>query len=188
MAMCTDIAKQQTAYRGWNDMTPQELKTRFPNASKSMIAANSEEHGPNARTKRVITPKQTKGTWRFVIPGAPMGKPRMTNRDRWAKRPAVQRYWIWKDHAKSCAPKGMTDSPLIVSWTAYIPIPKSWSPKKRVVYEGTLHQSKPDRDNIDKGILDALFSSDACVAGGTIIKRWDDGKGPRIEIEVSLLP
>jgi Holliday junction resolvase RusA-like endonuclease len=52
---------------------------------------------------------------------------------------------------------------------------------------GTLHRQKPDRDNIDKGILDALFKSDCGVAGGTIVKRWDDGKGPRIEIHVTTL-
>lgn len=133
----------------------------------------------------VTATKQTK--WRFVIPGAPMGKPRMTNRDRWAKRPAVQRYWAWKANAKACAPEGMTDAPLIVSWTAYLPIPKSWSKKKQEAHGGTMHRSKPDRDNIDKGVLDALFESDACVAAGTIVKRWDDGNGPRIEIEVETL-
>lgn len=42
-------------------MNPEELKARFPNASKSMIAANAEEHGPNARTKRVLKPSDMRG-------------------------------------------------------------------------------------------------------------------------------
>lgn len=35
-------------------MKPEDIKRRFPNASKSTLAANAEEHGPNARTKRVL--------------------------------------------------------------------------------------------------------------------------------------
>lgn len=44
-----------------------------------------------------------------------------------------------------------------------------------------LHRAKPDRDNIDKALLDALFNDDSGIASGLIEKRWDDGNGPRIE-------
>ena len=30
--------------------------------------------------------------WRFTIPGAPMGKPRMTKQDKWKKRACVVRF------------------------------------------------------------------------------------------------
>ncbi len=125
--------------------------------------------------------------WKFTIPGIPLGKPRMTQRDRWQKRKCVVKFRAWADVARAHAPMNLTDDPLTVSWTAFLPLPASWSKAKRAAHLGTLHRQKPDRDNIDKGILDALFPSDCGVAGGTIVKRWDDGKGPRLEIHVTSL-
>ena len=41
-----------------------------------------------------------------------------------------------------------------------------------------LHRSKPDRDNIDKAVLDVLFAGstggDSGIARGTVEKRWAD--------------
>jgi len=53
-----------------------------------------------------------------------------------------------------------------------------------MVMAGKPHQVRPDRDNIDKGIMDALFEEDSRVAFGQQSKRWDDGHGPRIIIHV----
>lgn len=119
----------------------------------------------------------------------PMGKPRMTQRDRWAKRPAVLRYHAFKDRLREC----LADLPCLralleggtvhhLSWTAYLPMPPSWPKRKRAALAGALHRAKPDRDNIDKAILDALFSEDSGIASGHLEKRWDDGNGPRIEM------
>ena len=47
---------------------------------------------------------------------------------------------------------------------------------------GRIHRAKPDRDNIDKSVLDALMQEDSGVACGLMIKRWDDGEGARLEI------
>jgi Holliday junction resolvase RusA-like endonuclease len=71
-----------------------------------------------------------------------------------------------------------------VSWVAYFPIPQSWSKKKKAEMAGQLHRQVPDRDNVDKAILDALFKDDSGIAAGHIEKRWDDGNGPRIELEI----
>ena len=35
-----------------------------------------------------------------VYPITPVPKPRMTRRDRWAKRPCVLRYWAFKDEVR----------------------------------------------------------------------------------------
>lgn len=118
----------------------------------------------------------------FTIPGAPLGKPRMTRRDKWKKRPCVLRYRSWADLARASAPREFGPEVVAVSWKAYMPLPASWSAKKKMTYRGQLHRQKPDRDNIDKAVLDALFQSDCGVATGKIEKRWDDGNGPRLEI------
>jgi Holliday junction resolvase RusA-like endonuclease len=54
-------------------------------------------------------------------------------------------------------------------------MPKSWSKKRRDAERGQLHRSKPDRDNIDKAILDTLYpKSDSGIARGSLEKLWGD--------------
>jgi Holliday junction resolvase RusA-like endonuclease len=113
----------------------------------------------------------------------PMGKPRMTQRDKWFKRKSVTRYWSYAAKLRSEFPNPIVD-PVEVSWKAYFSIPKSWSKKKRAEHAGKPHRSKPDRDNVDKGILDALWKDDSRIAKGRLEKFWDDGLGARIELFV----
>lgn len=98
----------------------------------------------------------------------------MTQRDKWARRACVMRYFAWKDKARESAgelpaPESVTS----LSWVAYFCPPVSWSKKKRLSVIGKPHRAKPDRDNIDKAVLDALFKEDSAIAKGTIEKRWD---------------
>lgn len=171
-------------------MNPHLIKQLFPNASPGLLAANASDYGDGTPLERPapnpVKPPTlpTKEAVTFVITGTPMGKPRMTQRDKWKKRPCIVRYRAWADSARAASPTDIPKNPVLVSWTAYLPIPKSWAAKKSAAMAGTLHQAKPDRDNIDKGILDALFKNDCGVAAGTLVKRWDDGKGPRIIVQV----
>ncbi len=108
----------------------------------------------------------------------------MTQRDKWQRRPVVMRYRAFKDLLRAAC-VGHPVRPLEVSWRAYLPIPKSYSKAKRAALMGQPHRAKPDRDNIDKAILDALFPDDFVVAEGHIFKVWDDGQGARIEITMT---
>ncbi len=120
----------------------------------------------------------------FTIPGEPVGAPRMTQRDKWQQRPCVMRYRAWKDAARKAAGWiPCADLILSVSWVAYFSTPVSWSKKKRVAAIGTLHRSKPDRDNVDKSLLDALFVDDSKIAAGSIEKRWDIVERMEVTIE-----
>ncbi len=129
---------------------------------------------------------ETNGIYRklsFIIPGDPVGAPRMTRRDKWKKRPCVLRYFAWRDAARLAAGKlPEAEQIFTLSWKAFFSPPVSWSKKKRTAAIGTLHRKKPDRDNVDKAILDALFLEDSAIAYGTIEKRWDTAE--RIEIEI----
>lgn len=122
--------------------------------------------------------------WKFTVFGQPMGAPRQTRADAWKKRPCVIRYREWCDKARAATPTGMTKEPLEVSMDAFLEMPKSWSAKKRDSMRGKWHRQKPDGDNILKGGCDGLFESDCMIAYMAVTKRWDDGKGPRIEMEV----
>ena len=111
-----------------------------------------------------------------------MGKPRMTRQDKWKKRPPVMRYRAFATEVRKQAGDRIPLNINNLSWVAYLPIPKSWTQAKKDAQRGQLHLQTPDRDNIDKAILDALFKQDSAIATGTITKRWDDGKGVRIEM------
>lgn len=118
---------------------------------------------------------------RFTVEVEPMGAPRMTQRDKWLKRPCVMRYRKLKDAIRDAAPALPATSDIqSVHILAVFSPPVSWSNKKRTAALGTLHRSKPDADNIAKGVLDTLFSDDAGIAILSVEKRW--GMPERLEI------
>lgn len=51
-------------------------------------------------------------------------------------------------------------------------MPKSWSNAKRLAMEGQLHEQKPDRDNLEKALLDSVFGEDCNIADGRATKLW----------------
>lgn len=124
------------------------------------------------------------GNMRIIIPGPPLGKPRMTQRDKWKKRPNVVRYREWCDRIHEAVGDSLPAAEQVaeVNWTAYFEPPKSWPKRRRVAAMGTRHRSKPDRDNIDKAVLDCLFEHDERIPDGTLRKRWD--WMARLEIEI----
>ncbi len=69
--------------------------------------------------------------------------------------------------------------------TFYLPLPKTWSKKKKKACHGLLCQSRPDLDNLLKGFFDALVSEDKFVASISACKRWVDF--PLGWIELSLV-
>lgn len=121
---------------------------------------------------------------KFIIPVEPMGKPRMTRADSWKKRPVVVRYYQYCDRIREVV--GIIDGDVsIVNMTAFLSMKKSFSTKKRNSLIGKPHRVKPDIDNIYKGVLDAILKNDSCVYAATLEKRYDDGKGARIELEIA---
>lgn len=111
----------------------------------------------------------------FVIPGAPIGKVRMTRSDKWRKRPCVLRYRAWADKARASAgevPKAETVKS-ITAIARFAP-PQSWSKKKRLAAIGKYHRVKPDADNALKSLGDALWpENDSALADVRCIKIYD---------------
>lgn len=101
----------------------------------------------------------------------PVPKPRMTMRDRWAKRKCVVRYFRFCDDLRaSGASLGVGDSIFFG-----IPMPGSWSKKKRKAMVGCPHDQKPDIDNLLKAVMDALVKDDCKIWQiGCIEKRWSE--------------
>lgn len=123
---------------------------------------------------------------RFIIRGIPIGKPRMTKRDKWKQRPCVLRYRAWADEARKAAglrEKLVLTGATTLTFRAYVPMPAMWKAGQRAEMQGEPCLGKPDLDNLQKSLADALFANDECVYAGDQEKLWDDGSGPRMEVE-----
>lgn len=78
--------------------------------------------------------------------------------------------------------KGFVFPPVGASITFFVPVPPSWSKKKKKLYHGTFHQSKPDLDNLLKALMDSLMAEDKQIAHIELSKRWVDFETGWIEI------
>ncbi len=98
----------------------------------------------------------------------PCPKPRMTQRDKWAKRDCVLRYRAFCDKARL----KRIDVPPACRIVFHIEMPQSWTKKQRADNEGQPHLSKPDLDNLVKALLDAVYEDDSCVWRVDARKVW----------------
>ena len=101
----------------------------------------------------------------------PMGKPRMTRSDKWKKRPVVMRYWAFKDQvaaAKLTLPKRGAHVVFCM------PMPKSWSKKKKDKMISMPHEQTPDVDNILKALMDAVYDDDSVISDIRASKMWSE--------------
>nr|DAX05363.1 MAG TPA: Endodeoxyribonuclease RusA [Caudoviricetes sp.] len=101
----------------------------------------------------------------------PVPKPRMTQRDKWQKRPSVMRYRAFCDEARLRRIMLPESGAEIVF---QMPMPKSWSGVKRRSMAGQPHQQKPDVDNLLKALMDALFDDDCKVWNVAVSKVWGE--------------
>lgn len=105
---------------------------------------------------------------KICIPVNPIAKPRMTQRDRWKQRPCVVRYRNYKDVLRDALPP-IADA---CGMEFAIPMPASWSKKRKTEMSGCPHQQRPDIDNLVKGVLDAVLTEDAHVHTVFASKVW----------------
>ena len=115
----------------------------------------------------------------ITINVAPCSKPRMTRADKWKKRQCVVKFFAFRDaikQSKYWEPHNLLslESFDIEFW---IPMPKSWSKKKKAEMNGTPHKQRPDLDNFIKGWCDTVFEEDSVVWRFKASKRWTDKEG-----------
>lgn len=115
----------------------------------------------------------------LTFTGDIVAKPRMTQSDKWKQRSVTSRYWAFKTLLTLQAKlQGFTldnQIKIIIS----IPMPKSWSKKKRKEMNLKPHQQKPDLSNIIKAIEDILLpKDDSGIYKIIATKHWiNDKKG-----------
>jgi Holliday junction resolvase RusA-like endonuclease len=131
----------------------------------------------------------------FVVYGTPIGKgrPRATSRGGFVRMYTDAKTLGFEQAVADEARTAMSnfdlfDTPMQLQLSAYYPIPKSWSKKKRqLAVDGEIYpQVKPDLDNVMKAILDALngvvYADDSQVINMVATKRYSTD--PRIEVYV----
>ena len=102
----------------------------------------------------------------------PIGKPRMTQRDKWAKRKCVVKYFEFADKMREEAEEQHFRINDAVEIEFRIAMPKSWSKKKKIEMLGQSHTQKPDIDNLIKAVLDSLLKDDSGVHTVRARKYW----------------
>lgn len=107
----------------------------------------------------------------------PIAKCRMTQRDKWKKRPCVMRYMAFKDLVALHRVK-LPKSGAHVLFV--LPMPKSWSKQRKQIMAGQPHEQVPDWDNLGKALSDAVYRDDSAIWDIRITKVW--GYEGRIEI------
>jgi Holliday junction resolvase RusA-like endonuclease len=128
----------------------------------------------------------TNGVITFWVPGVPKAQPRPRAFARFiGGKPTARVYDAgtaegWKGciaiAAQRHAPASPLRGPLFIDIDFVFPRPKSLMRRKDPDGE-FWHTAKPDRDNCDKAVLDALktlgfFVDDAQVCGGEVRKLW----------------
>lgn len=89
--------------------------------------------------------------------------------------------WEASRQMRSQGPETLLERPVCVNMTFHMPMPKSWSQKRKKEQFGKPMTSKPDIDNLQKWLLDVLngiaYHDDRYVTSGYFEKIWDyEGK------------
>lgn len=119
----------------------------------------------------------------YLFDIVPMGAPRMSSSDRWKTNPnhadpnkrqreVVTRYFVYKDTLLWQAKELNFTLGTFLDAVFIIPMPDSWSEKKKKLMNKRLCETKPDTDNIIKGICDTFSKNDANISKKHAEKRW----------------
>jgi Holliday junction resolvase RusA-like endonuclease len=105
----------------------------------------------------------------YDIPPTPA--PRQTRRDKWRPSPAVLRYRAFRDEVAL----KIQELPLDFFHVVFLlPVPSSWSQKRKAATIGRPHLGRPDKDNLEKALIDAVYrgADDGHVWNTASTKLW----------------
>lgn len=162
----------------WKKQTPVVHNT-YPQARQRNVVDNSAPMGAVAHSQ---IPKFSNS--QIVFPISPCPAPRMTKRDQWRtpdhpdpdkrQRKCVTKYFAFKNDVKIYSAQfNYTLSPeLTITFT--MPMPVSWSIKKRSKFVQKPHQVRPDVDNMTKAWMDSFGVDDGYVWHIDAKKVWGE--------------
>ena len=107
----------------------------------------------------------------------------MTRADKWKKRPSVLKFFAFRDAVRQELKRlfALQNNHYMdfrsIEIAFYIPMPKSWSKKKKAEYDGKPHEQRPDLDNLIKAWNDCVLAEDSTVWRIHATKLWTSGPG-----------
>lgn len=104
-----------------------------------------------------------------VYPIRPVPAPRQVASDKYKPRPPVLRYRAFRDEVELRHVQLPRPFHHVVFVLA---MPDSWSEQTKASAEGMAHMQKPDRDNLEKALLDSVYGEDSHVWDGRTTKLW----------------
>lgn len=118
-----------------------------------------------------------------VYPVDPVSAPRQVRRDIYDPSPHVLRYRAYQDDLRL----RHVQIPQPFSHLIFVlPMAASWTQKKKAQHHGMPHQQRPDKDNLEKAVLDSVFGEDCSVWDGRVSKLWGE-RGLLIVSSLNLL-
>lgn len=147
-----------------SSLPKKEKPKKRPKKSKNDSIPFSPKTHFDILAQQVELCESLKGEYHIDI--VPVPKPRMTQSDKWKKRPAVVRYYQFCDDLRHKTElMGLTTLPMQIRRICYIiPMPKSWSKRDRTAMNFQPHFPKPDIDNLRKALQDAICKEDSHIA------------------------
>lgn len=124
----------------------------------------------------------------------PASRPRVTKYSTYYKEPYLSYKAKLLDYMTKATsgyknPVFAKYEPLHIDIIFYMPIPKSISKKKAKLLLGSYHTKKPDKDNLEKAVLDSMnglmYYDDGQICSSTVKKIYSDK--PRTEINIQSL-
>lgn len=99
----------------------------------------------------------------------------------------IQRYNDYKVAVAAEAKRKQFELPTIGAGIIFfIPVPKSWSKKKKKLHHGQFHGSTPDLKNLLQAFEDSLMTQDKGIAYYTHLgKRWVNAESGWIQVTIS---
>jgi len=153
--------------------------------SRTLLGVPAPKAVPTPPAPAVAPPVTNSKSLTFTVAGPVVGKPRMTQSDKWKKRPPVLRYRDYCDRIRAAAGQQLENKDIFaISVLAFIGMPASWSRKKKAGLDNDVCRAKPDWDNIGKAVCDALFANDEWISDGRVRKYWCHAEQQRTEITV----
>jgi Holliday junction resolvase RusA-like endonuclease len=119
----------------------------------------------------------------FLFDLVPISAPRMTQSDRWRlnpehpdinkrQRPVVTKYFAYKNNLVLQGKIMKFEIKPVLDVLFIMPMPNSWSAKKKERMNGLPCKVKPDTDNLIKAIKDTFCKNDSHIWKETAEKRW----------------
>lgn len=119
----------------------------------------------------------------YLFDIVPISAPRMTQSDRWRtnpehedinkrQRPVVTKYFAYKNELVAQAKSMNYEIKPVLDVLFIMPMPNSWSGKKKERMNGLPCKVKPDTDNLLKAIKDTFCKNDSHIWRETAEKRW----------------